>query len=80
MAKGSEGASELAKQEQRLAYILLLPTFLILLVIAIYPLSSVFVNSFTNNVFASSQPVEFVGAGKLRQSAQHDGEAVACED
>ena len=61
MAKGSEGASELAKQEQRLAYILLLPTFLILLVIAIYPLSSVFVNSFTNNVFASSQPVEFVG-------------------
>ena len=55
------GASELAKQEQRLAYILLLPTFMILLAIAVYPLSSVFVNSFTNNVFASSQPVEFVG-------------------
>ncbi len=62
MAKGSDGAGDLAKQEQRLAYILLLPTFVILLVIAIYPLGSVFVNSFTNNIFASAQPVDFVGA------------------
>ena len=61
MAKDSGGSSDLAKQEQRLAYLLLLPTFIILLLIAIYPLGSVFVNSFTNNVFASSQPVEFVG-------------------
>ena len=61
MAKGSNSASELAKQEQRLAYLLLLPTLLILLVIAVYPLSSVFINSLTNNVFASSDPVEFVG-------------------
>ncbi len=61
MAKGSDSASELAKQEQRLAYLLLLPTFLILLVIAVYPLSSVFASSFTNAVFASSQPTEFIG-------------------
>ena len=35
MAKGSESSSDLAKREQRLAYLLLLPTFVILLVIAI---------------------------------------------
>jgi trehalose/maltose transport system permease protein len=61
MAKGSGGGSELAKREQRLAYLLLLPTFIILLLIAIYPLGSVFVNSFTNKIFASSEPVEIVG-------------------
>ena len=61
MAKGSDRIGELAKKEQRLAYILLLPTFIILIVIAIYPLGSVLVNSFTNNVFASSEPVEFIG-------------------
>ncbi len=61
MAKGSDGVGELAKKEQRLAYFLLLPTFIILIVIAIYPLGSVLVNSFTNNVFASSEPVEFIG-------------------
>ncbi|HDQ34910.1 MAG TPA: sugar ABC transporter permease, partial [Chloroflexi bacterium] len=38
-----------------------LPTFIILLVIAFYPLGSVFYNSLTNKVFASDQPVEFVG-------------------
>jgi trehalose/maltose transport system permease protein len=61
MAKNRDQTGDLAKQEQRLAYWLLLPTFLILLSIAIYPLSSVFINSFTNSVFASSQPSEFVG-------------------
>jgi len=59
MAKA--GSSDLAKQEQRLAYWLLSPTFIILLVIAIYPLLSVFYNSFTNATFASSTPTEFVG-------------------
>jgi len=29
--------------------------------IAFYPLGSVFVNSFTNRTFASAQPTEFVG-------------------
>ena len=66
MAKASGNSSNLAKGEQRLAYLLLLPTFIILLAIAIYPLGSVFVNSFTNNVFASSQPGEFVGFDNYR--------------
>ena len=58
--KASASFSELAKQEERLAYWLLLPTFLVVLIIAIYPLGSVFVSSFTNRTFASSQPTVFV--------------------
>lgn len=67
MAKDHAGSSDLAKSEQRLAYLLLLPTFLIMLAIAIYPLFSVFTNSFTNRVFASSEPVEFIGLENYRQ-------------
>ncbi len=61
MAKGAAGGSDLARQEQRLAYVLLAPTFLILLAIAIYPLLSVFYYSFTNETFASATPTESVG-------------------
>lgn len=64
MAKA--GSSDLAKQEQRLAYWLLAPTFIILLAIAIYPLLSVFYNSFTNATFASSVPTEYVGVQNYR--------------
>ncbi|HHW88827.1 MAG TPA: sugar ABC transporter permease [Chloroflexi bacterium] len=61
MAKAKEFSSDLAKQEQRLAYWLLAPTFIILLAIGIYPLISVFGYSFTNATFASSKPTDFVG-------------------
>ncbi len=44
----------------------MLPTFIILIAIAIYPLGSVFVNSFTNSIFASAQPSEFVGLDNYR--------------
>ena len=57
----SSGFSELAKQEERLAYKLLVPTLLVVLIIALYPLGSVFVSSFTNRTFASSEPTRFVG-------------------
>jgi trehalose/maltose transport system permease protein len=57
----SASFSELAKQEERLAYWLLIPTFLVVIIIAIYPLGSVFISSFTNRAFASSQPTTFVG-------------------
>ncbi|MCB9139196.1 MAG: sugar ABC transporter permease [Caldilineaceae bacterium] len=66
MAKGNGSSNELAKQEQRLAYILLLPTFIILFTIAVYPLGSVFLNSFTNSVFASEQASEVVGIDNYR--------------
>ncbi|WP_420645176.1 carbohydrate ABC transporter permease [Candidatus Leptofilum sp.] len=53
--------SDLAKSEERLAYWLLAPTFLILFAIGFYPLFSVFYNSFTDRQLASNQPVEWVG-------------------
>lgn len=66
MAKSTAGSSDLAKQEQRLAYLLLAPTFVVLLAIAIYPLLSVFYFSFTNAVFASAQPTEVIGLENYR--------------
>lgn len=53
--------SQLQKKEERLAVLLLTPTFIILFVIAIYPLGSVFYNSLTNRKFASSQEISFIG-------------------
>jgi trehalose/maltose transport system permease protein len=61
MAKKSSGMSDLAKAEERLAYWLLIPTFVIIIAIAFYPLGSVFYNSFTNKIFASDTPTEVVG-------------------
>ncbi len=55
------GITDLAKREERLAYTLLIPTFLILLIIAFYPLGSVFYSSLTNREFASAEPVKFIG-------------------
>ncbi|MFN8464817.1 MAG: sugar ABC transporter permease [Caldilineaceae bacterium] len=66
MAKSAAGTSDLAKQEQRLAYWLLAPTFIVLLAIAVYPLISVFFFSFTNETFASSKPTDFVGLDNYR--------------
>ena len=51
----------LERNESRLAAVLMLPSFVVLLVIAIYPLGSVFFTSFTNREFASSREVEYVG-------------------
>ena len=51
----------LASGEQRLAYWLLVPTLVVILAIAFYPLGSVFYASFTNDTFASAAETEFVG-------------------
>lgn len=59
--KRSASFSDLARREERLAYLLLLPTFIILVAIAFYPLGSVFYNSLTNRVFASATETEFIG-------------------
>jgi len=66
MAKRNASMRDLAKIEHRVAYWLLSPTFVIMLAIAIYPLLSVVYNSFTNNVFASSQPTTFVQLNNYR--------------
>jgi trehalose/maltose transport system permease protein len=59
-AKKKRGLSEVAKREERLALIMLVPSFLIILLIAIYPLFTVFRDSFTNKIFASGEAVEFI--------------------
>jgi trehalose/maltose transport system permease protein len=46
---------------------LLVPTFFIIVVIAFYPLGSVFVNSFTNRTFASETPTEAVGIDNYKK-------------
>jgi len=54
-------------KEERTAYILLLPTFIVIITIAIYPLFSVFISSFTDRVFASSAPTQYVGLQNYKQ-------------
>ncbi len=61
------GVSELRKREERLAFLLLVPTFLILIAIAFYPLGSVFYNSMTDKMFASGQPVSFIGLDNYKK-------------
>ncbi|GAK52868.1 binding-protein-dependent transport systems inner membrane component [Candidatus Moduliflexus flocculans] len=51
----------MARREQKTAYFLMAPTMLIILAIALYPLGSAFLKSFTNETFASSTPTKFVG-------------------
>ena len=58
--------SELAKAEERTAFWLLIPSLILLLLIAIYPLGQVFYLSFTNKRFASSQPTQVVGFANYR--------------
>ena len=58
---GKNQTSAVAKREARLAYSLLLPTLIILIIIAVYPLGSVFYSSLTDAQFASSEEPNFVG-------------------
>ncbi len=58
--------SELARREERTALWLLLPSFVIILLIAIYPLGQVFYSSFTSARFASSEPTRFIGFENYR--------------
>ncbi|MGM0501887.1 MAG: carbohydrate ABC transporter permease [Bacillota bacterium] len=67
MSNKKSSMSELAKREERTAYKLLIPAFLVLLLIAFYPLGQVFVTSFTNKQFASSQETEFVGLENYKE-------------
>ena len=53
--------SKLASGEQKLAYLLLVPTLLVLLAIAFYPLGSVFYSSLTDDTFASAAEPNFIG-------------------
>ena len=65
--KKKSGMSDLAKQEERLARWLLVPTLIVLILIAFYPLGSVFYYSVTDKQFASAEPVNFVGLENYRR-------------
>ncbi len=67
MQKKRVNLSNLAKREERLAYKLLIPSLIILLLIAIYPLGQVFYSSMTNRQFASGQETEFIGFENYRR-------------
>jgi trehalose/maltose transport system permease protein len=69
MSNNGGGPSELAKQEARLARLLLLPSIIILLVVAVYPLGDTFFASFTNRQFAGGETTDqtFVGLSNYRQ-------------
>ena len=58
--------SRLVRVEQRTAWLLLSPTFVILAVIALYPFAQVVYSSFTNAKFASSTETRFVGLDNYR--------------
>lgn len=64
-----EGTSALARSEERTAFWLLFPTLATLLVLAIYPLGQVFVQSFTDARFAAAADREtsFVGFSNYRE-------------
>ncbi len=66
-AKKRMGRGSLARREEQLAFLLLLPTLLILLAIAFYPLASVFYYSLTDRRFASAQEPQFQGLNNYRQ-------------
>ncbi len=59
--------SHLARQEERLALFLLIPSFIILIVIAFYPLGSVFVSSFTNRQFGTAAQTQYIGFDNYKE-------------
>ncbi len=62
-----EGQSSLARREARLALWLLLPTAIVMIAVAAYPLLNAFWTSFTNAQFARGGEPEFVGLANYRQ-------------
>ncbi|MFW5979377.1 MAG: carbohydrate ABC transporter permease [Halanaerobium sp.] len=65
MAKKSK--STLVIKEERAAYKLLLPTIIILLLVAVYPFVQVFYTSTTDRVFAGTSETEFIGLENYKQ-------------
>ena len=69
-ARTKPKASELARGEERTALWLLLPSFLIIAIVALYPLGRVFVSSFTDARFAAGAEAadpDFIGFGNYQR-------------
>jgi trehalose/maltose transport system permease protein len=52
---------EMMRREQSAAYKLVAPTLILIILLAIYPLGSALIKSFTDETFASAEPTKFVG-------------------
>jgi len=61
MAKRSHANYTLRKREEKTAYLMVFPALLVVFVVAIYPLGSAILTSFTNATFAGDHPPSFVG-------------------
>ncbi len=57
----------LKQRERRLAFKLMAPAFIVLLLVALYPLGHVFYTSMTDRVFAGIEEPEFIGLENYRQ-------------
>ncbi len=55
------GRASLAKREERTALLMVSPALVIVFLVALYPLGSGFLTSFTDSTFASDRPARFVG-------------------
>ncbi len=73
------GDEDITSKNTRNAWNLLMPTIITLIVIAIRPLEQVFVTSLTNERFASSQSVEFVGFDNYTQLLSVRLDLLECE-
>jgi trehalose/maltose transport system permease protein len=62
-----KGDEDVVQQRTRMAWNLLVPTILVFWVVGIGPLEQVFITSLTNERFASSEPVEFIGLDNYRE-------------
>ena len=67
MSAKKKPMDEMMRKEQSAAYKLLAPTFIIIFLVAIYPLGSAFLKSFTNETFASSEPTKIMGLENYKQ-------------
>ncbi len=58
---------EMMRREQNAAYKLIAPTIIIIILVAIYPLGSAIVKSFSSETFASAEPTKWVGLENYAQ-------------
>lgn len=63
----SSSMSNLARREEKNAFKLLLPTIIILLLVALYPLAQVVYTSFTDRTFAGKEEFAYVGIENYTQ-------------
>ncbi len=61
------GAESITSRQTRTAWNLLVPSIIILILVALQPLEQTFIASLTNERFASSQEIEFVGLDNYTQ-------------